>query len=425
MARRAQDHLTHIAEQLRPLALPLEELAKDPANARRHPERNLESIVTSLRLYGQRKPVVVRKSGMVVEAGNGTVEAARRLGWTHVAAVVVDDDPITATGFSIADNRSAELAEWDEEALSRLLRELRTEEVDLVALGWTDDELKELLQELDPAAGGDADDPGPSEPPVDPVSKPGELYELGPHRLLCGDATSAEDVARLMGGEKAILVATDPPYLVNYQGGNHPQSWHNKPDVKDKHWDDYQDPEGGLEFFQRFLEVALEHSVPDVAVYQWHAHKRQALVEEAWNKAGLLVHQQLIWAKARPVLTRSHFMWQHEPCFYGWIQGTPPRRRPPPNETTVWAIDQQGSQDGIHPTQKPLELFRRPLLWHTVPGELCLEPFAGSGTCLIAAAATGRRCYALEISPAFCDVIRRRWGAYARSAGIERGKGAL
>lgn len=424
MARRAQDHLTHIAEPLRPLAIPLEGLVVDPANARRHPDRNLESIVTSLQLYGQRKPVVVRKEGMVVEAGNGTVAAARRLGWTHLAAVVVDDDPITATGFSITDNRSAELAEWDEEALGKLLRELRTEEIDLEALGWTDDELKVLLQEMTDD-GNVGPDPGPSEPPADPVSRPGEIYELGPHLLLCGDSTKAEDVARLMTGEKALLVATDPPYLVNYKGGNHPQSWHNKPDVKDKHWDDYQDPAAGLEFFQRFLELALEHSAPDVAVYQWHAHKRQALVEEAWTKAGLLVHQQLIWVKARPVLTRSHFMWQHEPCFYGWVQGTPPRRRPPSNETTVWSIDQQGNQDGVHPTQKPLELFRRPLLWHLEPGELCFEPFAGSGTCLIAAAMLKRRCYAMEISPAFCDVVRRRWGAYARLAGVESGKGAL
>lgn len=418
--------VSYIADSLRPLAVPVSDLMSDPANARRHPERNLSAVVASLRTYGQRKPIVVRKEGMVVTAGNGTLEAAKRLGWTHLAAVIVDDDPVTATGYAIADNRTAELAEWDEEALGKLLTELRAEDVDLGALGWSDQELATLLDGLEgngpPAAG---EDPGPVEPPENPVSQPGEIYALGPHRLLCGDSTDPTAVARLMGGEKAALLATDPPYLVDYKGGNHPQSWHNKPDVKDKHWDDYTDPEAGVDFFERFLKVALAHCAPGVAVYQWHAHKRQALVEEAWTRAGLLVHQQIIWAKARAVLTRSHFMWQHEPCFYGWVQGTPPTRRPPSNETTVWNVDQKGQQDGIHPTQKPLELFLRPVRWHLGPNELCLEPFAGSGTCLIAAAMEGRRCYAVELSPAFCDAIRKRWGEYARSAGIDPGEGAL
>lgn len=420
--------LLYIAEPLRPLALPIAKIALDPANARLHPDRNLGAIEASLRLYGQRKPIVVRRDGMVVEAGNGTLEAAKRLGWTHVAAVVVDDDPVTATGYAISDNRTAELATWDDEVLGRLLSELKTEEVDLSSLGWDDDDLSRLIagfEEANGAAEGQGQDPGPQEPPVEAVSKAGELYQLGPHRLLCGDSTDAAAFARLMGGEKALLLATDPPYLVDYQGGNHPQSWHNKPDVKDKHWDSYTDPGAGTDFFAKFLQVALAHCATGVAIYQWHAHKRQVLVEEAWKRAGLLVHQQLIWAKARAVLTRSHFMWQHEPCFYGWVQGTPPVRRPPSNETTVWPIDQKGQQDGIHPTQKPLELFLRPIRWHLEKGELCLEPFAGSGTCLIAAATLGRRCYAVELSPNFCDAIRKRWGDFARSAGIDPGPGAL
>lgn len=140
--------LSHIADGLRPLAVALDRLTPDPANARRHPERNLGAVEASLRVYGQRKPVVVRRQGMVVEAGNGTLEAAKRLGWTHVAALLVDDDPITATGYAIADNRTAELAVWDEEALSRLLAELDDEEVDLSALGWSDAELKQLLESV-------------------------------------------------------------------------------------------------------------------------------------------------------------------------------------------------------------------------------------------------------------------------------------
>ena len=143
-----------------------------------------------------------------------------------------------------------------------------------------------------------------------------------------------------MSGEKATLLATDPPYLVDYQGGNHPQSSVNKPDVKDKHWDDYVDPETSVAFFADFLRIALQHCVERVPVYQWHATPRQVLVEEAWKANGLLVHQTIIWAKARGVLTHSHYLWSHEPCFYSWPgahAGQIARRASAP-----WDIDQQG-----------------------------------------------------------------------------------
>lgn len=426
--------LPYIAESLRPLAIPISTLASDPANARLHNDRNLAAIEGSLRVYGQRKPVVVRKDGMVVTAGNGTLEAAKRLGWTHLAAVVVDDDPITATGFAIADNRSAELATWDEEALGKLLRELRDEEVDLDALGWNDDELRALVDELEGAADvPEGEDPGPSEPPEEPVSQPGEIYALGPHRLLCGDSTDAEAVARLMGGEKAVLMATDPPYLVDYDGTNH---GYMTPVQREraarggsyggKRWDDYNEASATL--WHDYIRVALAHLTDDAPIYQWHASRRQALVEQAWQENGLLVHQTIIWVKKRPVLTRSHFLWTYEPCFYGWKQGFQPERdrRPPSDTRNVWEIGTDTLDvKGVHPTQKPLEVCRWPIRWHMRPGELCYEPFGGSGTCVIAAAMEGRRCYAVELSPAFCDVIRKRWGAYARSAGIEPGSGAL
>jgi DNA modification methylase len=212
-----------------------------------------------------------------------------------------------------------------------------------------------------------------------------------------------------MDGDTASLLATDPPYLVDYQGGNHPQSWSNKPEVRDKHWDDYVDPESGLEFFTAWLRVALDHCHEAVPIYQWHATRRQVLVEQAWQANGLLVHQTIIWAKARPVLTRCHFMWAHEPCFYGWPQGHMPERKPEPSSRTVWTIDQVGEQDGIHPTQKPVEIFRRPIGWHTRRGEIVLEPFSGSGTQIIAAEEQGRRCFAMEVSAAFVDVALRRW----------------
>ena len=158
---------------------------------------------------------------------------------------------------------------------------------------------------------------------------------------------------------------------------------------------------------------------PNSAIYQWHAYRRQALVEQAWRESGLLVHQQIIWAKARGVLTHSHYLWAHEPCFYGWVEGYQPSRKPPASERTIWQLDQQGSSMNIHPTQKPLELFLRPIEYHTEVGDLCYEPFLGSGTQLIAAEKLGRVCYALEREPQYVDVAVKRWESFTGEQAVK------
>ncbi len=205
---------------------------------------------------------------------------------------------------------------------------------------------------------------------------------------------------------------------MDYIGGDHPHSKTNRVATKDQHWDEYKDPETSFQFYVDFLKATLPHLKEHTAIYQWHAHRRLALVERAWQECGLLLHQILIWVKPRAVLNRSHYMWAHEPCAYGWVQGKPPQRKPPADTTTVWTI--AGEHDGVHPTQKPLEVFTRPISYHTEPDDICLEPFAGSGTCVIAAEKLGRRCYAMEQSPRYCDVIIARWehfsGETARKA---------
>jgi DNA modification methylase len=214
-------------------------------------------------------------------------------------------------------------------------------------------------------------------------------------------------VLKLTGGSRADLMATDPPYLVDYHGGNHPRSMTNHEAVKNKHHADYCEQEHP-EFFKDFIRIALRHCLSErPAIYQWHAYRRQALVEQAWTECGLLVHQQIIWFKGRAVLTHSHFMWQHEPCFYGWPNGKQPSRKPPTNASTVWNVDQKGLE-GIHPTEKPITLFSNPMLWHLLEGGLCYESFSGSGTSLTAAQLTGRTCYAMEIAPAFVAVALER-----------------
>lgn len=235
------------------------------------------------------------------------------------------------------------------------------------------------------------------------------------HRLMCGDATDADAVRTLMAGERAELMATDPPYMVDYDGGDHPQSWSNKGvSERNKKWDEYTEAKEPL--FVDFLRIALAEALaPKCAVYQWHATRRQMLTEQAWIDAGFFVHQSIVWVKDRAVLTRSHFMWQSEPCFYGWPVRGQPERRPPANESNVWHIDQQGEYDNIHPTQKPRELFARPMRWHLERGGLAYEPFSGSGTAIMAAEQTGRRCYAMELSPEYVAVNLQRFA----EAGLE------
>ncbi|GJM44074.1 MAG: methyltransferase [Gemmatimonadota bacterium] len=391
--------------------VPLTQLHLDPSNARSHPEQNLESIVASLSRFGQAEPLIVQKSTARIIGGNGRFVAMKKLGWTECDIVELEVDDLTATGLGIALNRTGELAAWDEPVLAKLLGDLRTENA-LDGVGFDTADIDALLDELSgDIEPGDVDDAGPGEPPADPVSKVGDLWILGDHRLLCGDSTIEDDVARLLNGETATLMATDPPYLVDYSGGNHPQSWHNAETTRDKTWDDYVDPDASVTFFADFLRIALDHLTLEAPIYQWHATRRQSLVEAAWEQNGLLLHQTIVWVKARSVLTRSHFMWRSEPAFYGWRKGNQPgkTRRPPANQPNVWEIDQRGESDGIHPTQKPRTIFAWPMQWHTRPGETVYEPFSGSGTQIIAAEETRRRCCAMEISPQYVDVDITRW----------------
>lgn len=398
--------------------LTIADLVPDPRNTRKHGPRNLGVIAGSLREFGAARGIVIDESGTVL-AGNGVLAAAAEAGIQGIRVVESDGSEIVAVRvshlspeakarYAIADNRSAELADWDVDAIQRLL----DEGADLDAF-WLEDELESLLAREDEVGAVGLTDPDAApEPPVDPVTQVGDTWLLGPHRVLCGDSTNPEHVRRLMGGERSRLMPTDPPYLINYQGGNHPQSWSNKQEVKDKHWDDYREADGEA-FFAGFLRVALDEALTThPAIYQFLASIRHAMVERAWRECGLLLHQQLIWMKSRAVLTHSHYMWQHEPCFYGWVQGKQPKRKPPANATTIMQVDQVGEGPGLHPTQKPVELIRRMVLYHTVKNDVVYEPFGGSGTALIACELLGRRCFAMELAPEYCDVIVQRWEAF-------------
>ena len=327
-----------------------------------------------------------------------------------------------ATRLALVDNRSSELGEWDEETLAGLLQQVG----DVTMLGWSKEEFDELLAQVTPAleAGNEAEDPGPQEDAAEELHAKwntalGQLWEIPSqsvagkaHRLLCGDSTNADDVRRLMNGERAALFATDPPYLVDYDGNNHPHKWGEPAANKDwsdsyHDWDDAKQGEG---LYEGFVSMAVEHAIQENAAwYCWHASRNQAMLEEVWTRHGAFVHQQIIWVKDRPVLTRSWYMWQHEPCFFGWVKGKKPKRVAEDYPPSVWSVPTTApGQATLHPTSKPIQLFETPMRQHTAAGDVCYEPFSGSGSQHVAGERLGRLVYGLELQPQYVAVILER-----------------
>jgi DNA modification methylase len=389
----------------------LSTLVSDPANARLHGEENLDAIIASLRRFGQAEPLVVQAGTNRVIAGNGRLAAMTKLGWTGCDIVELAVDDLNATALGIALNRTAELAEWDEKTLGKLLRELRDENA-IDGVGYSEADIDELLEKLgEGSGGGDVDDPGPDDPPEDPVSRTGDLWLLGDHRLLCGDSTKPADLARLMKGDTAALLSTDPPYCVDYTGMDRPIH-DGKPSGKDwsKVYREVDIEDLGV-FLDSVFTAALPHVRDDAGIYIWHAHVQQPVIAATFEKHGLLLHQILVWSKPTATFGHSYYRWKHEPCAFGWKRGYKPKHGFGQLDS-VWEVDWEGKARVVgneHPTQKPLRLFEIPMEVHTKPGAVVLEPFSGSGSQLIAAEKLGRKCRAMEISPAFVDVGVRRW----------------
>jgi DNA modification methylase len=427
----ATPHLPYIAEQLRPLAVPCSDLLLDPANARRHPEANLEAIKGSLRVYGQRKPVVVNRRTGTIEAGNGTLQAALALDWSHLAVVYVDDDPTTAAGFSIADNRTAELAEWDRAALDKLLGEIRTQDPAL------DRMLADLGNSLGQVRPGQTDADEVPQPPDEPITCPGDLLNLGDHRLLCGDSGITEDVHRLLDGNPIHLVNTDPPYnvrveprstnaiaagLSSFEATRHHLSLdvarHSekaKPTAKKLRprdrplTNDFVTEEAFgqmLRAWFRNLAGALEAGR---SFFIWGGYANLGSYPPALAECDLYFSQAIVWDKEHPVLTRKDFLGAFELAFYGWKKGASHQFFGPNNVTDLWHVPKVTPNRMVHLTEKPTELAVRAIQYSSRPGENVLDLFGGSGSTLIAAEQTGRRAFLLEIDRLYCDVIVQRW----------------
>ena len=398
-------------------------LVPNPLNPNRHPASQIDLLARIIKEQGWRAPITVStRSGMIVR-GHARLEAALKAGWREVPIDRQDYESEAAEWADlIADNRLAELAECDSEALLAMLRSVESDGV-LELTGYDPKSLAALVADVNASqphvedfdVDGAMRHADEAEPEAPCRVERGDIWLCGKHRVMCGDSTQSEDVAKLMAGERAVLFATDPPYLVDYDGTNHPHKW-GAPD-KNKDWSktyrDWDDSAQGEPLYDGFIAAAVQEAIrEDAAWYCWHASRNQAMLERVWTRHGAFVHQQIIWVKDRPILTRSWYMWQHEPCFFGWKKGHKPPRVAddyPPSIWTVPTIAPGTTTD--HPTSKPVALFETPLLQHTVAGELCYDPFLGSGTALIAAERLVRICYGMEIEPRYVQVILTRWEA--------------
>lgn len=404
-------NLDHIIPDLRPLAVPLDDVNLDAANARTG--HDLDRIAASLHRYGQRKPIVVNRSeGNKIEAGNGTWQAAKSLGWTHIAAVFVEDDPMTAVGYGIADNRLGDLSEWDAETLLALVDGL---DPDLgLPTGFDEDELAGVLAELgaglDDGGGGESSDAEPQINKAEELRKkwgvePGQLWRLPSrtpgqeHRLICGDCTDEVVVEAVMDIHCHMMV-TDPPYGVEY----------------DAAWRDRAAENGQLQFAKRRTGVvhndervdwqaAIDLFLGDI-IYLWHAGLHAKAAAEFLENANFVVRCQIIWSKPHFVIGRGHYHTRHEPCWYAFRKGKAANWIGGRDQDTVWNITLDKNVEGGHSTQKPVECMARAIRNHE--GDV-YEPFSGSGTTIIAAENLARQCRAVEIAPGYVAVALQRY----------------
>jgi DNA modification methylase len=385
-------------------------------NSRKIPERAVDKVAASIQEFGWRVPIVVDKDGVVI-CGHTRLLAAKKLGLQEVPVHIADNlTPAQVKAYRLMDNRSHEDTDWDLDLLGPELEDLRDLDFDLNLTGFDQHEIDKFL--ADP----DDEDRANAAPPVpdDPVTRLGDLWLCGKHRILCGDSTAADSVARLLGDRKPLLMVTDPPYGVQL----------------DNEWRDRAGLNGcgpaEASYMKRRIEGHTETTisgdtiadwshafelVPSLQIlYVWHATSHMVEVAQGLERIGFELRQQLIWFKTAAAMSRSAYHWQHEPAWYAVRKGKTANWQGARDQTTVWSaaspkmiMGGSSEEKFNHPTQKPVELMRRPILNHTRRGELVYEPFLGSGTTVAAAELTERICCGIELDPKYIDVTVLRW----------------
>jgi DNA modification methylase len=397
-----------IAPPLRSLAIPLSSVELHPRNPR---VGDVEAVAASLRRFGQQKPIVVQKSTGYVVAGNHVLRAASLLGWTEVAANVVELDDATATAFMLADNRTSDLGRYDDELLAAILTEASAGD-NLAATGYNADDVAAIVAAAGLVGPRDLDACPDLPPPAEVYVRPGDLFELGRHRLLVGDATREANVRRLLGAASVDLLVTDPPYGVGYRG-------------KTRRALTIANDDLGEEGTQRLVAEALRAAPlrPGGAFYVFAPGGALHLAFLlALRDAGLAVHQTLVWLKDQFVLGHADYHARHEPILYGWRPGAAHHFIADRTQDTVWEVPRP-ARNAEHPTMKPVALVERAIRNSSRPDETVYDPFVGSGTTLVAAEVAGRRAFAMEIDPAYAQVALERWATLTgrRPTLVERG----
>lgn len=389
---------------------PIAKLLPYARNARTHGPAQVAEIASSMRAFGFTNPLLVSEAGDVI-AGHGRLAAARQLGLGDVPVIVLRGlTDVQRRQLVLADNRIALNAGWDDEMLSLELRDLRDLGADLQLLGFSENELARALS--GGIGSGLTDENDTPEAPAQAVSRVGDVWLLGAHRIRCGDAIRAEDVALLLGDARPLLMVTDPPYGVDYD-----PEWRHRLGVNNSKRtgkvlnDECADWREAWALF------------PGDVAYVWHGALHATTVAESLVATGFSIRAQIIWAKERLVIGRGDYHWMHEPCWYAvrnkghWAGDR--------KQTTLWNISsREQDQETEHSTQKPVECMRRPILNNSSHGQAVYDPFLGSGTTLIAAETTGRACFGMELEPAYVDVAIKRWEAFTGKKAMLLGDGS-
>lgn len=376
----------------------------------------VDAVAKSIKEFGFRVPLVLDQNNVII-TGHTRLRSAKMLGMTEVPCIIADNlTPEQVQAYRIADNKTGEIAEWDYALLPMELKDLQNADFDLSVLGFDTDELDKLLNggTEETITEGETEPDAVPEVPEEPVSKRGEIYQLGKHRLMCGDSTNPEDVGRLMQDVKAAMVFTDPPWNVNYgaiEQGN-PQGYRPRTILND-----FMGTEDFKNFMFKSFKNMKENTLPGAMIYV-------VMSAQEWGNMMLTLAQNdfhwsstIIWNKDRLVLSRKDYHTKYEPIWYGWSEGEA-RLHPLPDrkQSDVWDIPRPSKSDD-HPTMKPVELVVRAIQNSSDPNAVVLDLFGGSGTTLIACEQTGRQGYTMELDPKYCDVIRRRWAEFKHGEG--------
>jgi DNA modification methylase len=436
------ERLTSGSNSLPRLAIdyvPVDEFVAYARNAKKHPPNQIAKLRAIIRAVGFRNPILWARAagGRLIIAGHGRLIAAKAEGLAEVPAIDCSDlTPGQIRTLRLADNRIGEDGEWDDDLLAAEVAELEELEDGLAQLaGFTDKEVEKLLAEAAAAASGVAagnmgltDPDAAPELPERPVSARGDVWLCGKHRIACGDCTDAELVGALLAGAKPHLMVTDPPYGVEYD-----PAWRARPESSPRRRD-------GSITGARALGVVLNDDradwtpawqlFPGDVAYVWCASLYSPEVALSLAAAGFERRAQIIWRKAHFAISRGHYHWQHEPCWYVVRKGETGHWAGDRKQTTVWDITSmvgftsqtEGSEKRTgHSTQKPVDCMRRPILNNSKSGDLVYDPFLGSGSTLVAAEMTGRVCLGCELNPAYCDMIVRRWQEFTGRAAVLEG----